>query len=143
MSKIAIDEVEAILLENKIDKNKVQSIIQDLEKVVEELKNDKEVTPKSKWEHVIVLYDKDGVLKDKEIAGWVVQQKEGEDVGTILSKLSDAAKAQNEVTKKKKNIIDDIVGLFEHLKSKWAKEKNLRVKTKELTRVLVTDGKLV
>jgi hypothetical protein len=144
MSKVSIEEVEAKLLEYKVDPVKVQQIVGELEKVVEELKEEKQAVslPKIAWEFVIVLNDTNGFLKGKEIAGWVVQQPKDGDSNLILSKLADAAKAQNEVTKKKANRIDDLTSLFEHLKSKFTKEKQVRIKTKELTRVIVTEGKL-
>ena len=145
MSKIAIEEVEAILLQKKIEPVKVAEIIKELEEVAEEVKQDNKANaaPKQTWEYVIVLNDKDGVLTGKEISGWVVQQEAGADAGLVLSKLIDAAKTQNEAAKRKKNVIKDFVALFESLKPKFAKEKKVRVKTKELTRVLVTDGKFV
>jgi hypothetical protein len=142
---ISIEEVEAKMLELKVDPIKVQQVVNELEKVAVELKEERaaEAGPKQKWEFVIVLDDKDGVLTGKEIAGWVVQQPTGDDANLILSKLADAAKGQNEVTKKKANIIDDLASLFGHLKPKFTKEKKVRIKTKELTRVLITNGKLV
>ena len=145
MSKVALDEVEAKLLEHKVESDKVQEIISELEKVVQELKEERqaEAGEKQKMEYVIVLHDKEGLLKDKEIAGWVVQQEENEDPNLILSKLTDAAKNQNEATTKKKNFITDLKSLFEGLKSKFTKEKKVKIKTKELTRVIIVDGKLL
>jgi hypothetical protein len=142
--KVSLENVEAILLEKKIDPPKVQEILKDLEQAATEEKEERQAGagPKAKWEHVIVLHDKDGLLKDKEIAGWVVQQQDGQDAALVLPKLSDAAKNQNEAAKRKKNMITDLVSLFEGLKSKWTKEKGVRIKTKELTRVIITDGKL-
>lgn len=141
--KISIEEVEAKLLESKIDPIKVREIVTELEKVAEEIKEDRQATagPKLKWENIIILHDKDDLLKDKEIAGWVVQQPTDDDPNLILSKLADAAKNQNEVTKKKKNAITDLKSLFECLKAKFTKEKKIRIKTKDLTRVLITNGK--
>lgn len=140
--KININEVESVLLKKKIDQNKVTEIVKELNEIVEELKNDPK--EKQKWEYVIILQDKDGILKDKEIAGWVAQQHEDADAGVILSKLSGAAKNQNEAAKRKKNIITNMVELFENLKPKnLVKSKGVRIKTKELTRVVITDGKLV
>lgn len=141
--KIDIDEVEAVMLQNKIDSTKVQAIVKDLEKIVEELKNDKDVSPKQKWEHIIIILDETGELKNKELSGWVVNQPEGEDAGTVLSRLIDAAKAQNERAKQKRAFLTTITELFEGLKSKFCKDKKVRVKTKELTRVLTTNGKFV
>ncbi len=142
--KIDIDEVEAVLLQKKIEPVKVQEIVTELGKVAEEIKegNAADKGEKEKWEHVIILNDKDGILKDKEIAGWVVQQREGDDAGAILAKLTEAAKSQNEAAKRKKNVISNYLDLFESLKSKFLKEKKVKIKTKELTRVIITDEKL-
>ena len=107
MSKIAIDEVESVLLQKKVDPTKVQTIISDLEKIVEELAEERKANAaeRQKWEHVIILDDKEGLLKGKEIAGWVVQQPEGEDAGTIIAKLEKAARDQNESAKRKRKHI--------------------------------------
>lgn len=141
--KINIEEVESVLLKKKVEQGKVTEIIKELNEIVEELKNEPK-EEKIKWEHVIVLQDKDGILKDKEIAGWVVQQHENDDAGTILSRISGAARNQNEAAKRKKNVITTMTELFEGLKPKFVvKDKKVRIKTKELTRVIVTDGKLV
>lgn len=142
MAKVSIEEVEAKMLELKVDPIKVNQVVTELEKVVEEIAEERkaESGPKQKWEFVIVLNDKEGYLKGKEIAGWVVQKPLEDDANLILPKLADAAKSQNETTKKKANKITDLVSLFEHLKSKFTKEKNVRIKTKELTRVLITEG---
>jgi hypothetical protein len=144
MSKVSLEEVESKMLELKIDPTKVQQVVTELEKVVEEIAEERkaEAGPKQKWDYVIVLNDKDGILKDKEIAGWVVQKPEEDDAGLVLSKLSDSAKVQNENTKKKANKITDLVSLFEHIKPKFTKENKVRVKTKELTRVIITNGNL-
>lgn len=143
--KVDLENVEAILLEKKIDPPRVQEIVRDLTKAAEEEKEERSANagPKLKWEHVIIIQDKDGSLTGKELTGFVVQQKDGEDAGLILSKLCDAAKVQNETAKRKKNRLSTITEIFGHLKSKFSKEKNLRIKTKEPTRVLVTDDKFV
>ena len=143
MSKVSLEEVEAKLLENQVDPARVQTIIHQLEEVVAELKADKETeVPKAKWEFVIVLNDTENVLAGREIAGWVVQQEVDADAGLVLSKLSDAAKNQNEAQKRKRNYITDLTNLFEYLKPKFLKEKKVRIKTKDLTRVLITNGRL-
>jgi hypothetical protein len=140
---IPIEEVEAKLLEKHIDPSKVSVIIKELQEVAEELKEDRKSSagPKQKWEHVIILNDKEGLLTGKEIAGWVVQQEADADAGLIIGKLKDAAKSQNEAAKRKKHVMTNLVELFEGLKAKFTKEKKIRVKTKELTRVIITNGK--
>jgi hypothetical protein len=143
--KIDLETVEATLLEKKIDNIKVQEIIKELTVAVEEEKEERAANagPKAKWEHIIVLNDPNGDLINGEVMGWVVQQRQGEDAGKILAGLCDAAKSQNETAKRKKNLITSFIDLFASLKSKFLKEKNLRIKTKEAVRVLVVNNKLV
>lgn len=143
--KVDLENVEAILLERKVEPVKVQEIIKDLTQAAAEEKEERqaEAGPKQKWEHIIVLNDPEGKLtsmKD-DFMGWVVQQRDGQDSGLVLSKLTDAAKNQNESAKRKKNKITSLIELFEGLKAKFTKEKGVRIKTKELVRVLVVNGK--
>jgi hypothetical protein len=140
MAKITIEQVEATLLERKVEPVKIQEIIKDLTQAAEEEKEERANDgPKPKWEHVIVLNDPEGKIKD-EVTGWVVQQRDGQDAGLILSKLTDAAKSQNESSKRKKSLIKSYLDLFDALKAKFTKEKGLRIKTKEPVRVLVVNG---
>lgn len=144
MAKISIEQVEATLLEQKVDPAKVSAIIKDLEQVVEEEKAERQdgSAPSPKWEFLIVVDDPDKKLVGTEFVGWCVAQKEGTDAGLVLSKLADAAKTQNESGKrKKKSIIAGFTDLFAALKPKWIKEKGIRIKTKHPVRVLTVNGK--
>lgn len=141
MSKVALEEVESVLLQHKVQDT--QNIITDLMKIIEELKADRDSNPRPKWRHVIVLKDTDGSLAGKELVGWVTQVEEGTDEGTVLSRITDAVKTSNENAKRRKSLITDMVEAFAHLKPKWLKEKKVKIKTKEETRVLISNGKLV
>ena len=139
--KIEIEKIKTTMLENGVDEETVNKIISQLEEEAseevqpevddtptnEDLTDNSEDLPKIKWEYVIILADKEGFLKDKEIAGWVVQQEENADAGLILSKLKDAVKDQNAGTKKKKHTIDSLTSMFEYLKPKWSKSKNIKI----------------
>lgn len=141
--KVSLENVEAILLERKVEPVKVQEIIRDLTKAAEEEKEESasEAGPKAKWEHVIVLNDPDGKIKD-DFTGWVVVQQDGQDSSLVISKLKDAARVQNESGKrKKKTRIESFGDLFDALKPKFLKEKGLKIKTKEPVRVLTVNGK--
>lgn len=140
--KVSLEQIEATLLERKIEPVKVQEILKDLQQSVEEEKeeNANEKGPKAKWEHVIVLNDPEGKIKD-DFTGWVVTQQDGQDSGLVLGKLTDAARVQNESAKRKKTRIETFNDLFSALKSKFLKEKGLKIKTKEPVRVLVVNGK--
>ncbi len=140
--KVSIEQIEATLLERKIEPPKVQEIIKDLTTAAEEEAQDRRdnAAPKLKWEYAIVINDPENKL-GTEWTGWVVQQKEGQDMGLILGKLTDAAKTQNESSKRKKTLIKSFGELFQSLKSKFTKEKGVRIKTKEAVRVLTVNGK--
>ncbi len=156
--KIELEKIRDTMLENDIEETVVNAVITQLEADAAEelspeeleeetptnddLTDNSEDLPKIKYEYVIVLNDKEGYLKDKEIAGWVVQQEENADAGLIVSRISDAVKDQNAGAKRKKHSITNLTEAFESLKSKWVKNKKLKIKTKELTRVVLTDGKL-
>ena len=129
-------------LKKKIDPTKVAEIVKDLTKAVEEEKADAKANavPKAKWGYAVVLNDPDGKIKG-DYEAWVVQQRQGQDSGLILSKLTDAAKTQNDSAKRKKTLIKCFGELFQYLKPKFAKEKGVFVKTKESVRVLVVNGK--
>jgi hypothetical protein len=142
MAKVSLEQIEATLLERKIDQPTVSAIIKDLAQAIEEDKEDKanENGPKAKWEHLIVLNDPDGLIKT-DMTGWVIVQQDGQDAGLALGKLTDAAKSQNEGAKRKKTLITSFGELFQALKPKNLKEKQLKIKTKEAVRVLIVNGK--
>jgi hypothetical protein len=158
--KIEIEKIKTTMIENGIDDATVEAVITQLEAEAalaetqdesvpdeneaptdDDLTDNSEDLPKIKYEHVIILNDKEGYLKDKEIAGWVVQQEENADAGMILGKMKDAAKDQNETAKKKTAQITSMEDMFDGLKPKWLKNKNIRIKTKDLTRVIISNGK--
>ena len=143
MQKISIEQVEMTLLERKIDQPTVSAILKDLIQAAEEDKADNAANaiPNPKWEHIVLLNDVDGKLKDVELTSWIVVQKEGQDSGLVLSKLRDAVKEANESCKKKKNIIQNFGELFQGLKPKFLKEKGLKIKTKTAVRVITLNGK--
>jgi hypothetical protein len=140
--KVSLEQIEATLLERKIEPPKVQEIIKDLEQAIEEEKEDRKANavPKAKWEYLIVINDPEKKL-GTEFTGWVVKQLEGQDAGLVLGKLTDAAKTQNESSKRKKSLITGFGELFAAIKTKFLKEKGLKVCTKEAVRVIPVNGK--
>ena len=155
--KIELEKIEMAMSENGIDEAIIAAVITQLKSEIEEeeiqpevedaptnedLTDNSEDLPKIRWETVIVLDDKNGYLKDKEIAGWVVNQEEGADAGLIVSRISDAVKDQNAGAKRKKHSITNLTEAFESLKSRWLSPKKVKIKTKDLTRVIISDGKL-
>ncbi|HOT88634.1 MAG TPA: hypothetical protein PLC59_04020 [Bacteroidales bacterium] len=140
--KVSIEQIEATLLEKKIELPKVREIIKDLQQVIEEEKAEREANkvPKAKWEYLIFINDPEKKI-ETELTGWVVKQLEGQDASLCASKLIDAAQTQNESTKRKKSLITGFGELFSALKSKFLKEKGLKICTKEAVRVITVNGK--
>ena len=156
--KIELEKIESAMSENGIDEAVIEAVITQLKSEMaeeelqpevenetptnEDLTDNSEDLPKTKWEYVVVLADKEGYLKDKEIAAWIVQQEENADAGLIISRISDAVKDQNAGAKRKKHSMTNLTEAFESLKSKWLTPKKVKIKTKDLTRCIISDGKL-
>jgi hypothetical protein len=140
--KVSIEQIEATLLERKIEPPKVQEIIKDLEQAAEEEKADRQANagPKAKWEHIIFINDPENKV-GKEFTGWVVKMQQGMDAGLITGKLNDGAKEQNESSKRKKNLIKSFGELFAYLKPKFLKDKGVKIATKEAVRIIPVNGK--
>ena len=141
MSKISIEEVEAVLHERKLDKSLVNDVIRQLNEVVEEEKAAKVSDPKQKNEYLIILHDPNNEIAGKEFSGWVVQNKSGDDQGLVLSHVRSASVDNNEAQKRKKRPITNFIEAFSSIKRKFLKDRNILIKTKNAVRVLITDGK--
>jgi len=143
MSKVSIENVEAILLDRKIDQPTVTAIIKDLEQSIEEEKEDREANklPQKKWEYIVYLNDPEGKITG-DFDAWIATYLEGTDAATVLQKLRDGAKEQNEAAKRKKNKLTTLGEVFQGIKTKFIKDKGVKVKTKESVRVVPVNGKL-
>lgn len=146
MSKISIEEIESVLQQRKVPN--AGDIIKDLEDIIAELQAEREANKeeKPKYEYVVVLHDPTGKLitdkYEEVVSAFVVQQEEGQDSGTILSKILDATKEQNESAKQKRSRLQNLREIFDGLKSKYLKEKKVKIKTKEPVRVIITNGNI-
>ncbi len=140
MSKITLEQVEATLLERKVEQPLIASIIKDLQQAIDEEKNDKEPTSKAKWEHLVFLNEPSNFVPGDARDAWVVTYKEGVDAGTVLDKIRSSAVDQNESATKKKAALDNLGEVFQGLKNKFLKDKNIKIKTKESVRVVVVNG---
>ncbi len=142
MKNIPIEELEQILQETLNDAPKVAEILKKIEVVAEELKAEKAETklPKSKFQYSIIAFN---VPEGVELTGLVVKLGENEDVNTILGKISNAARNQNESKKKKKNLITTIGEAAQGVKRKWLKAENINILTKHTIQIIKSDNKLV
>lgn len=142
MKKIALEEIESALREANIAQPQQNQVLEYLKQVAAENAADTS-TPKSKNEFGVVLFDKDNLLSGKDFTACIYQVKEGDDHNTVLARLSESARTQNEAAKRKKNIIKTMGELFNFLKPKFVKEKGIKIKTKEPVRVLISNNNLL
>lgn len=145
--KLSLEEIQSVLSVKVKDPTVVDSVLKDLEKIVEEKKEEKEdaKVPKLKNEFAIVIIDEAGEYKDKSLTGYVVKYKQGGDTGAILSKLSEASRAFNDTKKGKKAPLTSISEIFAYLKPKFIKMVfgDIKIQTKEPVRIIVSNNKLV
>lgn len=144
MAKLSLDEIQSVL-SSTLTPQDAKTVLVKLEQVVKELEEEKDENklPKQKNQYSIIVFDQNGQIpKEAELVGAVVQLPLSEDVGTLLGKISDAAKEQSEQSKKKA-AIGNLAEACEVLKGKYQKSLNFKIKTKELVRVLISDSKFV
>lgn len=156
--KLSLEEIQEVLSKKVKDTQVINSILKDLEQVMQERKEELEEVkvPKRKSEFAIIMIDESREFKDfdlthdvaerKSMTGYVVKYKEGDDAGAILSKLSDASRAFNETRKGKKSPITSITEIFAFLKPKFLKltgAGKLVIQTKEPVRIIISNNKLV
>lgn len=143
MAKIDLEEVEATMLQNSVEPEKVNKVLKDLEIVIEELKADRKNGPRPKWEHIVMVNDPNGMLNrdnaENDLTAYVVQMEEGEDANMIASKMRDSAKEQNEQAKSKNQRLVTLRDIFSALKPKFLKQKKVKIRTKEPVRILVVN----
>lgn len=136
--KIDIDDIKAILVES-LEPAKATEIIKKVQIAAEEAKAEKNETkiPKAKNQFVIVVFDG----QNKE-SGLVCQIPEGEDTGTVLSRISNAARAYNQTKKGAKNPIKTL-GEAASVKRKFTKQVSIIIKTPIPVRVLLSNNDLI
>lgn len=140
---LKIEDVEKVLRDQKLDVAVIKKVVNELEAVEEENKAERgSGVPKQKNQFVIVVKG-DESMKDKGLAGWVVQIPEGDDVAQTLPRLKRAAVATVNAQKRKKRAITTVADAMQYSKRAFTKAENINVKTKEYVQVVISiDDKL-
>lgn len=134
---LKIEDIEQVLREQKLDVAVIRKVVDELEAVEEEKKADRGGgLPKQKSQFVIVVKG-DASMKDKALAGWVLQIPEGDDVAQTLPRLKRAAAATVNAQKRKRRPITTIADAMQYSKRAFTKAENVNVKTKEYVQALV------
>ena len=137
MAKIDLEVVKRILKRADLEGSVMNEILGELQSAVEDATSDAD-EPKAapeKKQFIIVVADNDGLLKDKELVGWVVQLPEEDDMTSVSEKLLKTAKAFNLSKKGRKQPVETLGELCEYVPARIFKEQKLSLKTK--TPVLV------
>jgi Ser/Thr protein kinase RdoA (MazF antagonist) len=144
MIKIAIEDIAQALQEAKIPKEQQGIVLNHLQQVVEEEKAQKEAEkiPTQKNEFGVVIFDAENKLAGMEFTASVFTIKQGDDMGAVLGKISQAARDQNATSKRKKWNFDSLGSAIQGLKRKFIKPYNINLKTKNPCRVLVSNNSL-
>lgn len=136
MASYNIEDIIAVLREEKIAPQTLVNVESKLEKIAEEKKEDRVSTPRQKNEFVIVVRG-DESLKKVLAQGWVVQVKSGADIQNLPSEFKEAAKENNASFKRKKSPVSTVRDFFAYVKRPFVKSRNINIKTKEPCQVVV------
>jgi len=140
---LKIDDIEKVLRDQKLDVAVIKKVVTELEEIEEENKAERGTgVPKLKNQFVIVVKG-DESMRDKSLAGWVLQIPEGDDVAQVLPRLKKAAQATVNAQRRKKRPINTIADAMQYSKRAFTKLENVNVKTKEYVQaVIVVDDEL-
>lgn len=140
---LKIDDIEKVLRDQKLDVAVIRKVVDELEAVEEENKAERGTgVPKLKNQFVIVVKG-DESMRDKSLAGWVLQIPEGDDVAQVLPRLKKAAQATVNAQRRKKRPINTVADAMQYSKRAFTKLENVNVKTKEYVQaVIVVDDEL-
>ena len=133
MAKVDLEVVQKILKENGVDVRIAAEILNQLRDVIKEEAVERE-KPAKKQLLVLVSEPEEGLPKD--LTGWVVQLLEDEDPTEVADKMVDVAKAFNESPKGKRTPVESFGDAVQGIPSKFFKESDLWIKTREPVRVI-------
>jgi hypothetical protein len=140
-----IPDIIQVLNEVQIPDPMIHKVETKLRELLAQEKEEKQTATKTKHQFVIVVCDKDRKFAGLEdLGGFVVQLDEGDDPSQLLTKLSTAVKSYNATSRKGRKVPIKSVGeAFESLSRKFTKPIGVNLKTKSLTRIVVSDNTLV
>lgn len=143
-SKIDIDAVELSMRAVGVADPEVQRVIADLKAQLEQLAAEKEKKPKvEKYKYIIARKDVPPGTAIDETPMVVVEATEEVKPTDVVEQIKIAANVANEDVKKlKKDPLKNIFDAVERIPAKYLKEKDIRVVSKTVTQVLLTDNTL-
>jgi len=146
MAKVNIENVELALSENQVDPAKIKQILADLQKAIEDEKALRKQTQTSKEVKIKYVVANSDIPEDTPITEtpvFVVEALDSVPHHSVVDAMIAGAKEANVKCRKlKKNPIKTVFEIAESCPPKFLKEKGIRVITKEMPQVLLTDNKI-
>jgi hypothetical protein len=143
--KVDIDSVEHRMAEAQIDNKEIQAVLAALKQEISDAKAAKEAQPKIiKNKYVIARTNLPAGTKLTETPMQVVEAPDDVAWNAIIDEIKNAANTANNDCKKLKN--DPLKSIFDTLDrcpSKYLKQYNIRLVSKEMPQVLETDNLIV
>ncbi len=141
MAKVDIDIVKQILQRSDIDSLKIKEILDDLDRELKVVQEEKEIKePPVKKQFIFVLNDPEGKFKQDEFSGWVLQMPEDDSVYGVLDSLYQSAYDFNVSAKGRRYPVRKVSELIEFCPAKIFKEHKLWTKHKEPVAVITTNN---
>lgn len=128
--KADIDLVKLVLQRNEIDARKTAQILEDIHTELQ-ANADEEQLPPIKKQFVILVSDPNGVIGAHDLTGWVLQIPEDDNLFTTRDRIYKAAYDYNASPKGKRLPVKSVGEILEVVPSKFFKEHQTWVKTKE------------
>jgi hypothetical protein len=143
MAKIDVDTLKFILQRNETDIRKINDIMADIQMELQAEEEERANRPPAvKKQFSIVLADDEGILKDKDLVGWVVQIPEEDSVTVAPERIIRAAYEFNTTPKGRRMPVETIGEACEIVTAKCFKEQNIWVKTKIPVLAVATNNKI-
>ena len=142
MPKIDVNKVAEILKKNQIDPAVLRRGVEEMNLAVQPDPGEEDPTPPVKKQFVILVSDPNGKLPKVDFTGWVLQLPEDESPASVQERLLKATYDFNASRKGRLYPAKTVGDALEAVPSKFFKEVELWVKTKEPVIVLRTDNEI-
>jgi len=139
MAKVDIDIVQKILKESGVDLRVAAEILNQIRDAIAEEAVERE-KPAKKQMLVLVSEPEEGLPKD--LTGWVVQLLEDDDPREVADKIQEVSKAFNDSPKGKRVPVESFGDAVQSIPSKFFRESDLWIKTREPVRVIPVKNSL-
>lgn len=142
MPKVDLELVKLVLQRNELDVRQVAQIIEDINVEMTAMVEDEEKPPPVKKQFVMLVSDPDGKLDGQNMTGWVLQIPEEDSPYVSNERLIKSGYAYNASPKGRRIPVKSIGEVCEVVTSRFTKENNVWIKTKEPILVVTTNNKL-